>query len=214
MRIPLARWGLGVIAVVATGCVLLGALVWHLAGWYALLCATPAVFTLYFFRDPERTADEADAKAVLSPADGKVVAVVEEELPDGRRGTTIDIFLSIFDVHLNRAPVAGTVTATRYKKGSFLNALRAEAGEANESNAITLSTAYGEIEVKQIAGVIARRIVCAVREGQTLGAGERLGMIRFGSRTKLFVPAESGFEPSVCAGERVLAGKSVLGHVK
>lgn len=215
MKLPIASYGLKVVAVSSTLCVsatIVAVMAWGAPG---LLFVIPALFVLFFFRDPERRPDDTCSFAVLAPADGKVVAVAESPMPDsGEAATLIDVFLSVFNVHINRAPVAGVVTETLHTPGKFLNALRAQAGDVNENNLIRIRIEDGrEVVVRQIAGVIARRIVCGVTPGDRVAAGQRIGMIMFGSRTQLLLPAGMRFSPLVSAGRNVKAGKTVLGHM-
>ncbi|MCD6404511.1 MAG: phosphatidylserine decarboxylase family protein [Planctomycetes bacterium] len=212
---PFTRYGLrpvlaasGLSAAAAAGAA-------FLVGWWALLFLLPAAFVLYFFRDPERHSDDDSPNVVLAPADGTIVGIREVEMPlGGGKAVMIDIFLSILNVHMNRAPVAGTVAETKYQKGKFLNALRGVAGEVNENNLVVIESPSGvRFALKQIAGVIARRIVCSVAPGDTIAAGERVGMIKFGSRTQVFIPADTGFEVCAEVGGHVRAGKTVLGHL-
>jgi len=169
-----------------------------------LLCL--AAFIFYFFRDPER-AIPADAGAVVSPADGRVVVVTEEE-NGGRPGKRISIFLAIWNVHVNRSPAAGTITSLKYRPGRFSAAMRASASTENEQNVIALSTDAGEITFKQIAGLIARRVVCWKKEGERVARGERIGLVRFGSRADLWLPRDS--ELLVRVGDHVKGGSSVV----
>jgi phosphatidylserine decarboxylase len=163
-----------------------------------------------FFRDPGRRLP-GDERSVVSPADGTVSDVTELEHDEllGGPGVRIGIFLSVFNVHVNRSPCAGRVIQTRYKKGKFVNAMRhSEASSENESNTIVLAEAGGErpvAVVKQIVGLIARRIVCTVRPGESVERGQRIGMIKFGSRTELYLPRR--LEPRVT----VKVGQSVRG---
>ena len=168
---------------------------------------------VYFFRDPQRTSP-AGVGLVLAPADGRVVAVAQAHEPhflEGE-GLKISIFMSLLDVHVNRAPVEGRVTLVAHVPGRFLQAFRPEASEANEHNLIGLESRYGKVLVKQIAGILARRVVCWVQAGQELRGGERLGLIKFGSRVDLYLPA--GMEPAVRVGERARAGVTVLARWK
>lgn len=214
--IALSPHGYGILAWTAMVSGLLAAGTAVFLGWYALLFLLPAGFVAFFFRDPTRLPEDDSPTAVLAPADGRIVAVRETEMPcGGGEATMVDIFLSIFDIHINRAPLAGRVVETKYARGKFLNALRERAGEENENNTIVIETEVGPtIQVKQISGAIARRIVCSVAPGDGVSAAERLGMIKFGSRTQLFVPREAGFELSVRVGDKVRAGKTVVGHLQ
>jgi phosphatidylserine decarboxylase len=172
--------------------------------------------TVFFLRDPQRTPDESAANALLAPADGRVVEVSGARMPyTDAPALKVDIFLSVLDVHINRSPAAGKVAKIEYKKGSFRNALKREAGDMNESNVVLLQLGTGQrLAVKQIAGAIARRIVCRAKEGDFLFAGQRFGMIMFGSRTQVFIPSDVGFEAKVTVGQHVKAGKTVLGYLK
>jgi phosphatidylserine decarboxylase len=165
-----------------------------------------AAFIFYFFRDPER-AIPADPRAVVSPADGRVV-VVRDEDNAGRPGKRISIFLAIWNVHVNRSPEAGTITKLDYRPGKFLAAMVERASLENEQNVISLSTSSGEIIFKQIAGLIARRVVCWKRQGDKVQRGERIGLVRFGSRVDLWVPRN--VEILVAPGDNVQGGSSVL----
>jgi len=181
------------------------ALVWG-GKWVAAVFVFLAFFILHFFRDPERTVP-ADPAAVVSPADGRVVEIVDEAF-NGKSGRRISIFLSIWDVHVNRSPVAGRIRRIEYRPGRFYAALRRRASVENEQNVIQLSAPQGEIMFKQIAGWIARRVLCWKSEGERVALGERVGMIRFGSRVDVWLPAEA--EILVRRGQHVAGGASVL----
>ena len=170
---------------------------------------------LFFFRDPVRRVPGAE-KVLLAPADGKVVVVQELSDPDGGgRLWRVDIFLSLFNVHINRAPCAGVVESVSYRKGRFRNALRRDAASDNESNEVRLRTAGNvSVSVRQIAGVVARRIVCDCRVGDRLMPGEAFGMIKFGSRTQLTVPVTAVQSLVVKPGDRVRAGVTVIGQLR
>jgi phosphatidylserine decarboxylase len=187
--------------------ILAGALVTALANWFwALPIWFCAAFVLYFFRDPERPIP-ADPDAIVSPADGKVTTI--QALPEGGEfRQRISIFLSVFDVHVNRTPIGGKVTSVEYCAGQFRNALSESCAAVNERNTIRVEDGAFAVEFVQIAGLIARRIVCRVRSGQTVARGQRIGMIKFGSRTDLYLPA--GIEAVVSPGEHVLGGSSVV----
>jgi phosphatidylserine decarboxylase len=176
---------------------------WNTAGGVLVLLAA---FVLYFFRDPERVAP-SDPAAVVSPADGRIVEVLEESV-GSRPGRRVSIFLSIWDVHVNRAPVAGRIARLEYRPGRFYVAMRSRASAENEQNIIHLDSARGEIVFKQIAGWIARRVLCWKAEGDAVALGERVGMIRFGSRVDLWLPAEA--EIVVRRGQHVKGGSSIL----
>jgi len=165
-----------------------------------------ALFIFSFFRDPERVIP-AEAGAVVSPGDGRVVVVREEENA-GRPGKRVSIFLAVWNVHVNRAPAAGTITKLEYRPGKFLAAMRERASVENEQNVFTLSTDAGEMVFKQIAGLIARRVVSWKKAGEKVARGERIGLVRFGSRVDVWVPKEA--EILVKVGENVKGGASVL----
>jgi len=185
----------------------------HLPGWamavagiITLLAGVLFLFVAYFFRDPER-AVPADESLIVSAADGVVVSVEQMEEPDFHLGSMIRIavFLSVFDVHVNRAPVEGVVKSSIYKAGQFLDARNPHSSKRNECRSWWLESPRGPVAVRQIAGLIARRIVAWSVEGETLTRGQRLGMIRFGSRTEVFLPL--GCAVLVKPGDRV-AGAS------
>lgn len=174
--------------------------------WWATVLVVLGLFVLYFFRDPERQIP-GDRDAIISPADGRVVEIVDERngsLP----GKRISIFLSIFDVHVNRAPVAGKISRLEYKPGRFMAAWKGKASVENEQNLIAIQTQRGEVTFKQIAGWVARRILFWKRVGDDVLAGERVGMIRFGSRVDVWLPADA--EVLVQRGQKVAGGATVL----
>jgi phosphatidylserine decarboxylase len=172
----------------------------------AILLICLAAFVFYFFRDPERVIP-TDPGAIVSPADGRVL-VVSDEGNAGQPGKRISIFLAIWNVHVNRSPEAGTITNMEYRPGKFFAAMRARASLENEQNVISLSTASGEVVFKQIAGLIARRVVCWKKPGDTVQRGERIGLVRFGSRVDLWVPRT--VEVLAAVGDNVKGGSSVL----
>ncbi len=179
--------------------------------WVSSLPFAATAFTAWFFRNPERH-PPGDDQIVVSPADGQVIRVDEgithELLSQPCR--KVSIFMNVFNVHVNRAPAAGTVSAVRYHPGKFLSANLDKASEENERNAILIRTGEGkEILTIQIAGLIARRIVCWIQEGMCLDRGERFGLIRFGSRLEVFLPPE--VKVSVSVGDKVRAGETPLG---
>jgi phosphatidylserine decarboxylase len=176
---------------------------WYVTG--AVLVSL-AIFIFSFFRDPDR-AIPAEPGAVVSPADGRVVVVTEEENA-GRPGQRVSIFLAIWNVHVNRAPASGTITKMAYRPGKFLAAMRERASFENEQNVFTLSTEAGEMVFKQIAGLIARRVVSWKREGEQVARGERIGLVRFGSRVDVWLP--KGAEILVKVGENVKGGASLI----
>ena len=168
-----------------------------------------AGFFTFFFRDPNRHSTANPDVAVLAPADGRVLAVDELDDPFVGPAVRVAIFLSPLDVHVNRAPLAGLVVSATYSRGRFLAAYRPDAGDANERCVVHLQGESARVTVVQIAGVVARRIVCRVGPGDKLAAGERFGMIRFGSRTDCCMPRGTGIQ--VRAGDHVTGGVSVLG---
>ncbi|HEX7957265.1 MAG TPA: phosphatidylserine decarboxylase family protein [Pyrinomonadaceae bacterium] len=188
-------------------------LFWPAASLLALALALLLLtaFMAYFFRDPRRDAP-AEAGLVVSPADGRVTRVEKLSGADAQSPTVVSIFLSPFDVHVNRAPIAGTVVDVTYTKGLFKAATSDRASLVNEQNALTIRGEHMTVVCKQIAGVLARRIVCWKRPGDTLGLGERFGLIKFGSRTDLVLPPEVSV--SVSVGERVSGGVSVIGRYR
>jgi len=165
-----------------------------------------ALFCFSFFRDPDR-AVPPDHDTVVSPADGRVVVITDEENA-GRPGTRISIFLAIWNVHVNRTPLSGIITKVDYRPGRFLAAWDAKASTQNEQNIFTLATPGGDIEFKQIAGLIARRVVAWKRPGESVFRGERIGLVRFGSRVDIWLPREA--QISVKVGDAVYGGSSVL----
>lgn len=183
-------------------------------GWLGLL---GTAWCAYFFRDPVRVTPVREG-LVISPADGRVSAI-ERVLPPtdldvGReRRVRVSIFLSVFDVHINRSPVSGRIVRSVYIPGLFLNAELDKASEDNERQCLTLETPAGErVGCVQIAGLVARRIVTFVAEGNTVGVGERIGLIRFGSRVDVYLPP--GAEPVVAVGQRAIGGETVLADLK
>ena len=176
---------------------------WNIAAWVLVFLAT---FVFSFFRDPDRVIP-TEPGAVVSPADGRVMVVAEEENA-GRAGKRISIFLAIWNVHVNRAPAAGTITNLEYRPGKFVAAMRERASLENEQNVFTLSTEAGEMVFKQIAGWIARRVVSWKKMGDQVARGERIGLVRFGSRVDVWVPKEA--EILVKLGANVKGGSSVL----
>jgi phosphatidylserine decarboxylase len=213
-RLLVARVGLAELILLGGLCAVLTAC----CAWlYWPSCFIPAalgLFVVSFFRDPRR-AIPADAGAVVSPADGKVVTIgrVPHDEYVGGPAVVVGIFLSVFDVHLNRAPVAARVVGLTYVRGKFWNALRAASARENEQMWIRLeetAAPHRRLVVRQIAGAIARRIVCWIAPGETLDRGAKLGMIKFGSRTELVLPDEPGLVIETRLGEKVRAGASIL----
>jgi phosphatidylserine decarboxylase len=180
--------------------------------WYvALPLFVLAAFMAFFFRDPKRPAP-SDESLVLAPADGRVTRVATLDASDPQSPTVVSIFLSVFDVHVNRAPIAGEITDVTYTRGRFVIATRADASLVNEQNSLTIKGARMTVVCKQIAGVLARRIVCWKRVGDSLSLGERFGLIKFSSRTDLLLPPE--VEIAARVGERVRGGVSVVGRLR
>ncbi len=183
-----------------------------LNGWVTLAVLGLTVALLGFYRDPRRRVPVAPG-AVLAPADGRVVAVAPAAGADGTPGLRVLIFLSVLDVHINRSPCAGEVLGREHVPGRYRNALSAAATRENERVALTLRPAAplpGPIVVTQIAGMLARRIVCAVEVGAVLGAGQRFGMIKLGSQTEVWMPRPEGWRACVEVGARVRGGETVL----
>ncbi|HVO58770.1 MAG TPA: phosphatidylserine decarboxylase [Dongiaceae bacterium] len=176
---------------------------WRIPG--ALLVAF-GLFCFSFFRDPDRQVP-SDPALLVSPADGRVVVITDEE-NSGRPGIRISIFLAIWNVHVNRSPAEGTITKVDYRPGKFLAAWDAKASTQNEQNIFTLATAQGDIEFKQIAGLVARRVVSWKQPPAQVAKGERVGLVRFGSRVDVWLP--KGSEVLVKVGESVSGGSSVL----
>jgi phosphatidylserine decarboxylase len=183
-------------------------LAWATGNWaWSIAPVLLAAFFLWFFRDPERTIPTGPG-LIVSPGDGLVTEAVLIATPEGPR-QRISIFLSVFDVHVNRSPVAGVLTSVRYQKGQYLNAMNPASADRNEQNIATVRGEDGvEITFKQIAGLLARRIVFKLHEGDKVERGQRVGLIKFGSRVNVLLPAEA--ELRVKVGQRVKGGKSVL----
>ena len=177
----------------------------------AFLCVIVSAFVLQFFRDPHRTIP-AGENLLVSPADGKVIFAGQVEDPYlQRKAFKVSVFMNVFSVHSNRAPVAGTVKNVDYYAGSFVNAALDKASEDNERNAIILEDDSGrQIVSVQVAGLVARRILCYVKSGDQLACGQRYGFIRFGSRVDLYLPLD--FSLDVALGDNVSSGSSILGH--
>jgi len=195
----------------------LGSLIFNLFGFQilGLLFLFLTLFVAYFFRDPERDAPQS-AQAILSPADGRVVTV-EKNLKEGRflnsLTTRVGIFMSPLDVHVNRVPISGQVTDVQYRPGKFQAAYAAAASEVNEQNAVVIQDPQGRrVLLIQVAGMLARRIVCALQDGQRVNQGDRYGMIMLGSRVDLYCPPET--ELKVQVGQRVKAGETVIGEYR
>ena len=191
------------------------ALIWITGGWsWGIVPVLLAAFFLWFFRDPQRTIPAGNG-LIVSPGDGHVTETASINTPEGPR-QRISIFLSVFDVHVNRAPISGVLSDVRYQKGSFLNAMNPASAERNEQNAVTIRgegpDAGFEVTFKQIAGLLARRIVFNYKEGEKLARGQRVGLIKFGSRVDIIVPAAA--ELRVTVGQKVRGGVSILAVVQ
>jgi len=223
MRIPLSKYGWPEVvifpAIVLGGmivCRLISILflpLWAIVSIEAIL-AVVLVWVLLFFRDPYRLSP-LDKNLLLAPADGRItdIEIINEDDFIGGKARRIGIFLSIFDVHINRAPCNVKVERISYKKGQYKNAMSRQSGRVNQSNDLCIvrtDSPKDRLIVRQISGAIARRIVCATKEGQKLTGGEKFGMIKFGSRTELYVPARENAKCLVRVGDRVKAGLTPL----
>ena len=209
---PVRREGLPFIGIFALASLLLFWLSTPL-GW---LGTVATLWCAYFFRDPQRVTPIRDG-IVVAPADGRVSRVADaappQELDLGERALPrVSIFMSVFDCHVNRSPVSGRIERIIYHPGAFISADLDKASENNERNSLVIATAQGRVGVVQIAGLVARRIVCFVREDVGIGAGERIGMIRFGSRVDVYLPA--GVRPLVAEGQTAVAGETVLADLR
>ena len=204
-------WKFVVIFALATA---LLAWIWSPLGIVGLVLT---IWCYFFFRDPKRVTPIIDG-VVVSPADGKVQMITKINGPrelnlQDQKFTRVSIFMSVFNVHVNRAPASGTITKTAYIKGKFFNATLDKASKDNERQLLAMETESGkEIAFVQIAGLVARRILCFAKEGSKYQAGERFGLIRFGSRLDVYLP--EGVEPLVCLGQTMIAGETVLANLK
>ena len=185
-------------------------LIWTPLGWIGVGIT---VWCYYFFRDPQRTTPSREG-LLVSPADG-IVSLIEKAVPPAELGmadealTRVSVIMNVFNCHVNRAPIAGEIAAVAYRPGKFLNASLDKASDDNERNSVCIQMNDGrQIAVVQIAGLVARRIVCFVEKGRTLGTGERFGLIRFGSRLDVYLP--DGVQPLVSVGQSMIAGETVL----
>ena len=210
---PVHREGTPFIAAGAAATLLLLWL-WPPLGWIAAILT---LYVVYFFRDPDRVTPLREG-LIISPADGKVSSI-ETVKPPAELGlgdeprVRVSVFLSVFDVHINRAPVAGRITRSHYFPGAFMNAALDKASEENERRSLIIEMASGtQIGVVQIAGLVARRIVTFAREGDSVGIGERFGLIRFGSRVDTYLPP--GRTALVAVGQRAVGGETVLADLK
>ena len=209
MRIPIAKDGYIFILPLAVLTGIFWALSWF---WVTGLFVGLFLFVTWFFRDPERSIPEGP-NAIVSPGDGKIVEIISEKDPLlDEAYTRVSIFLNVFNVHVNRVPISGKIQATRYNPGKFFNAASHKASLDNEQSAILLNNGHVTILVKQIAGLIARRIVCWAKEGDEYQRGQRFGLIRFGSRVDIFLP--EGTDIKVAIGDIVNGGSSIIGYLK
>ena len=201
----LAREGWPFIA----GIVLVSVLVWAVAGfWWSLPLWLIAIFVIQFFRDPPRAVPQ-DPLAILSPADGRIVSIERAHDPYAERDALkISVFMNVFNVHSNRAPVSGTVRAVNYFPGKFFNADLDKASLENERNAVVIQNDGRLVTAVQVAGLIARRVLCYVKPGDTLQRGQRFGFIRFGSRVDVYLPLDATARVSI--GEKVYATSTIL----
>jgi len=212
--VPVHREGHKFIAI-ALAAAVVGWLLWEPLGW---LLALAGLFIAFFFRDPDRVTPLREG-LLVAPADGRISAIEKVKPPaelgfaDGADRVRVSIFLSVLDVHINRAPVAGRITRSVYIPGAFLNAALDKASEENERRALVITTPQGvEIGVVQIAGLIARRIVTFASEGDSVGVGQRFGLIRFGSRVDLYLPP--GRAAQAIVGQRAVGGETVIADLK
>ena len=210
--VPIHREGYPFVGVAALASLVLF-LLWSPLGWIGTVVT---LWVAYFFRDPPRVTPVADG-LVVAPADGRV-SLITHAVPPAELGlgggalVRISIFMSVFDCHVNRSPVTGRIERIAYRAGKFLNADLDKASEDNERNALVLLTPGGRVAVVQIAGLVARRILCTVREGESLAVGQRFGMIRFGSRLDIYLP--DGGKPLVSEGQTAIAGETVIADLR
>jgi phosphatidylserine decarboxylase len=197
-------YGFGLIAAAVLVFLVTGNWIW------AIVPVLLACFFFWFFRDPQRPVP-IEAGLIVSPADGKITEVARIQTPDGER-IRLSIFLSVFDVHVNRSPIAGTVRQVRYQKGEYLNALNPASAARNEHNLVTVQGDEFDVTFKQIAGVLARRIVFRFRVGDFVERGQRVGLIKFGSRVDVLLPGHAHVR--VVLGDRVKGGASILADIQ
>ena len=209
---PMHREGIKFVAIFAAITIALFFLS-KILGWIGVLLT---VWCYYFFRNPERVTPSREG-LLVSPADG-VVSLIEPAIPPAELGmsdealTRVSVFMNVFNCHVNRVPIAGTITNIAYRPGKFFNASLDKASADNERNSLRVQTSDGrEIAVVQIAGLVARRIVCFIETGAKLGTGERFGLIRFGSRVDVYLPA--GVDPLVSLGQTMVAGETVIAEL-
>ena len=208
MKIPLAKDGFIFILPLLIITVLMFLISFY---WATAIFGLGFLFVTWFFRDPERRIPN-EPNVIVSPADGKITEIVTENEPvNGERCKRVTIFLSVFNVHVNRVPIGGTIEDIRYNSGKFLAAFNPKASMDNEQNLILINNGRTHIFVKQIAGLIARRIVCWPKKGDHYESGQRYGLIRFGSRVDILLPENTKL--SVACGDKVSGGKSIIGYL-
>jgi len=208
MKIPLAKDGFIFILPLLIITVLMFLISFY---WATAIFGLGFLFVTWFFRDPERRIPN-EPNVIVSPADGKITEIVTENEPiNGERCKRVTIFLSVFNVHVNRVPIEGTIEDIRYNPGKFLAAFNPKASMDNEQNLILINNGRMHIFVKQIAGLIARRIVCWPKKGDHYESGQRYGLIRFGSRVDILLPENTKL--SVACGDKVSGGKSIIGYL-
>ncbi len=222
MKLPVTRHGSREISLAAVCALVAGAALWALWPPLSVLALGGFAYVLAFFRDPLRAPEEQPLPdgALLSPADGTIDFIGEADEPLlGGHCLKVSIFLSVFDVHLNRAPCSGTVEKIEYREGEYLDARRDDCSRRNEANAVVIAARSGgggggeptRVLIRQVSGAIARRIVCTPEEGGEVSIGERIGMIKFGSRTDLCVPIERAVKLRIMLGQHVSAGHTLMG---
>ena len=208
MKIPLAKDGFIFILPLLIITVLMFLISFY---WTTAIFGLGFLFVTWFFRDPERRIPN-EPNVIVSPADGKITEIVTENEPiNGKLCKRVTIFLSVFNVHVNRVPIGGTIEDIRYNPGKFLAAFNPKASMDNEQNLILINNGRTHIFVKQIAGLIARRIVCWPKKGDYYESGQRYGLIRFGSRVDILLPENTKL--SVACGDKVSGGKSIIGYL-
>jgi len=208
MKIPLAKEGFVFIIPLLVVSIVMFLLSFY---WVAFFFGLGFLFVTWFFRDPERHIPN-EPNVIVSPADGKITEILTEKEPiNGELCKRVTIFLSVFNVHVNRVPIAGTIEEIRYNPGKFLAAFNPKASMYNDQNVILINNGETRVFVKQIAGLIARRIVCWPKKGDYCESGQRYGLIRFGSRVDILLPETAKL--SVACGDRVSGGKSIIGYL-
>ena len=208
MTIPLAKEGFVFIIPLLVVAILMFLLSFY---WVTFFLGLGFLFVTWFFRDPERHIPN-EPNVIVSPADGKITEIITEKEPiNGELCKRVTIFLSVFNVHVNRVPIAGTIEEIRYNPGKFLAAFNPKASMDNEQNIILINNGKAHVFVKQIAGLIARRIVCWPKKGDYYELGQRYGLIRFGSRVDILLPETTKL--SVTCGDNVSGGKSIIGYL-